>query len=129
MVMSTHGGDSCLGAGAESIDEHMREFISLEITCVILEKTPMIFSMVMEGIVELLDEHLGDFRPKIAVGHWGVLTLSHQEFKACGAPKFFGEEDVIDSSCFEGSKVGFSSCLRGDRLCDWIFIEVSRTIP
>ena len=54
------GSDS--GYGARQLDEQMREFISAEITCNILDQTPMIFGMVKEGITEILDEILGAFR-------------------------------------------------------------------
>ena len=39
----------------------MREFISLEITRDILAQTPVILSLVKEGIMEILDEFSGMF--------------------------------------------------------------------
>ena len=60
MEMRTHGGGSGsgLGAGTKPIDERMREFLSSEIGCDILEQTPVIFGLVEEGIMEILDERL-----------------------------------------------------------------------
>lgn len=43
----------------------MREFISSYITCSILEQTHLIFGTVKEGILEILDECLGDFCTKM----------------------------------------------------------------
>ena len=48
-------------SGVEQLEERMREFISTEITRNILDQTPVIFGMVKEGILEILDERLGAF--------------------------------------------------------------------
>ena len=72
MVWSTQewgldsGFDS--GAGIELINTRMQEFISSEITRGILEWTPVVFGSVKEGILELLDGHLGAFRAEVVVG-------------------------------------------------------------
>ena len=55
LVMNTQeggsGSRSGSGAGIEPISEQMHEFISSDITCSILEQTPMIFGSVKEGIM------------------------------------------------------------------------------
>lgn len=78
--------------------------------------------------MKLLDGCLGDFWANIVAGRFGAQTLSHREFKARGAPKFFGEEDPIASPYSKGSKVGVASCLQGDRFHNWIVFEVSHTL-
>ena len=52
----------------------------------------MIFGSVKEGIMEILDEHLGMFLMEI-MAIVRARTLSFYDFHACGAPKFFGEKD------------------------------------
>ena len=80
--------------------------------------------------MELLDESIGAFRAEIMVGQLGAQTPSFREFKACGAPEFFGANDLIDSHrwisnaqrknfCHKEAKVGFASCLLRDRHRDW----------
>lgn len=49
------GEGSCSGFGAGQLDDQMREFISSEITRNTLEQTLVIFGMVKEGIMEILD--------------------------------------------------------------------------
>ena len=84
-VMSTQeggsGSSSGSGAGTELIDECMQQFISSEITYNIMEWTPVIYGLVEDGILELLDNHLGVFRVKIVAGQLGA----HLEPKACGS--------------------------------------------
>ena len=81
----------------------------------------------------LLHESLGAFRAGIAVGQLGAQTLSFMEFKACGAPEFFGAKDPISSrrritdmenaqrkSFYpDGLKVGFTSSLLRGRTHKW----------
>lgn len=81
----------------------------------------MIFGTMRKGIMELLDDRLGDFWAEFVAGQLGT----HGELRACGALESFGEEDPITSSCHEGSKVGNESCLPVDRFHDWIATEVS----
>ena len=56
----------------------------------------MIFGSVKEGILKILDEHLGMFRAEI-MAIVGACTLSLYEFRACGAPTFSGEKEPIAS--------------------------------
>ena len=56
----------------------------------------MIFGLVKEGIMEILDECMSTLRTKI-LAIMGACTLSFRKFHACGAPKFFGEKDPIAS--------------------------------
>ena len=76
MVMSTRGGGSSfglgLGSGVEPIDGRIHEFVSFVITRGILDVTPVTFGTIQEGIMELLDERLGDFLIEIADGQTGV---------------------------------------------------------
>ena len=85
MVLSTQRGGSGSelgsGAGVDSIDECMREFISSEITHNILEWPHMIFGLVKERILKLLDVCLGAFRVEIVVGQLGA----HLEPPTCGS--------------------------------------------
>ena len=75
----------------------MREFISTEIICSILDQTPVIFGAVKEGILEILDERLGAFRAEI-VAMMGVRTLTFCHFRACRALYYHGARDPIASS-------------------------------
>ena len=95
------GSGSVSGAGsgdtADVIDKRLRELIAVEVTRGILDATPVIFRTVKEGIMDLMEERLRLFRAEIAVGQIGARTPSFREFKACGAPKFFGVKDPIVS--------------------------------
>ena len=73
------------GAGTKPIDERMRQIIFLEITHGILERTPVIFSMVKEGIIDLLYDHIGSFRAEIVARQLGA----HRELDACGSLESF----------------------------------------
>ena len=76
-------GSSCPGEGlgfsygSDPLDEQMREFILLEITHGILERTPMIIGTIKEGITEILYERLGTFCTKIMamVGEHSLIFL------------------------------------------------------
>lgn len=56
----------------------------------------MIFGTINEGIINILDEHMGVFRIE-TVDMVGVRTLTFQEFHVCGAPEFLGRKNPIDS--------------------------------
>ena len=58
------GSSSCFGAG--QCGDRIREFISAEIMCSIIDQTPVIFGSIKEGILELLDSRLKAFRAEIA---------------------------------------------------------------
>ena len=83
-VGSSRAGGS--GSGAEQLDDQTQKFISSEITYIILERTPMIFSMVKEGIMELLDECLSSFHSNM-VALIGARSLTFREFQACGGSR------------------------------------------
>ena len=102
MVMSTSGEGLGLGSGSdvEAIDEKIHELVMSEITRSMLDATPVMFGTIKEGVMELLDEHLGAFRVEISVGQLGDRT------QACTSLEFFGKEDPIASSCIAGSKGG-----------------------
>ena len=90
------GEGSGLGSGTEQLDDQKREFISSEITCCILDQTPVIFGTVMEGIMENLDERLSSFHSEmVALG--GVRSLNFREFRESGVPYYHGEKDPIES--------------------------------
>ena len=103
---------------AIQIDDQTRKFISLEITCNILDRTPVIFDKVKEGILEWLKEWFSTFRTEMAA-LMGSRTLTFREFTACGAPDYHGDRDPIattrwladvanafrTSKCSEGDKV------------------------
>ena len=69
LVMNTQEGgsssDSGSIAGTKSISEQMHEFILLEITRGILEQTHVIFGLVKEEILEILDERLRTIRADV----------------------------------------------------------------
>ena len=85
MMLSTQewglGYGSSSGTGADLINAWMREFISSEVTRNNLEWTPVVLGSVKEGILELLDDHLGALRSEIVVGKLGA----HMEPKARGS--------------------------------------------
>ena len=97
------GSGSRSGSGAGSgdtidvIDERLRELITAAVTRGILEVTPIIFGMVKEGIMEIMEERLRSFTAELAAGQVGVRTPSFREFKAYGAPEFFTARDPIFS--------------------------------
>ena len=84
------------GAGTEPINEQMQEFISSEITCSPLEQTPVIFGLVKEEILEILDECLGAFYDEVMAMVRDHI-LSFCEFRAYGVTVFFREKDPISS--------------------------------
>ena len=91
------GEGSGSGSGAEQLEERMRELISAEVTRSILDQTPVIFGMLKEGILEILDERLGAFRTEM-MALMGTRTLTFRDFRACGAPDYHGARDPIASS-------------------------------
>ena len=58
---SGSGSGSGSGDGTEPIDETLRELIASEVTRVILDATPVIFGIVREGIIEIMEEQLRSF--------------------------------------------------------------------
>ena len=90
MVINTHTGGSSFGsgsgAGTDPIDEQMWEFIQSEITRNILEQTPMIFGTVKEGIMEILEERLGEFHTEI-MSIVEDCTFSFPKSHVYGAPE------------------------------------------
>lgn len=98
-MVTTRGGasGSSSNAGAKPMDERLHGFITSEITHGIMEATPMIFSTIKEGIMELPDERLRALRVEIDAVQIGARTPSFQEFMTCGASEFFGDEDPITS--------------------------------
>ena len=101
-VLITRGGSgsglgSCFGSGTKSIDERLREFILAEFIRGILDPTPVLLGTIKEGIMDLMDERISLLRADIVEGHIRARTPSFREFKACGAPEFFGAKDPIAS--------------------------------
>ena len=92
----------------------------------------MIFGMIKEGILELLDDGLSAFRNEVAA-MIGSHKLTFREFGACGAPDYHGDQDPITSTkwlvdvanafhtskCPKGDMVRPASCLLMDRAHDW----------
>lgn len=78
MVMTTRGSGSGFGLGVdvEAIDERIHEFITPEVTHDILDAAHMMFDTIKYGIMELLDQHLGDFHAEIVNGQLGACTLT-----------------------------------------------------
>ena len=69
MMISTCGRDfgsgSDSGSSIESVDERICEFFTSNITRSILDVTPVMFGTMKDGIMELLDERLGDLHAKV----------------------------------------------------------------
>ena len=98
----------------------------------ILDQSRVIFGMIKEGILELLDERLSAFRTEVAA-MLGSLTLTFKDFRACGAPDYHGAQDPIVSTrwlvdvanvfhtnrCPEGDKVRLVSCHLKDGTHVW----------
>ena len=84
-------------SGAKPMDKRIHKYIKSQITRGISDATHVMFGTIKEEIMELLNERLRDFRPKITAGQLGDRTLTFWEFKACGALKFFREKDPIAS--------------------------------
>ena len=57
----------------------------------------MIFGIVKEGIIEILNERLGLIHIEM-VAMMGAHTLTFREFRACGASDYHGAKDPIASS-------------------------------
>ena len=130
--MATQGGSGS-ALGVEPIDERLHELVAAEVTCGILDATPMIFGTVKEGIMKIMKERLRSFRVEIATGQIRTRTPSLLEFMVCREPEIFGAKDPIAShrwiadmenaqrtSFFpEVAKVGFMSCMLRDRVQNW----------
>ena len=141
-AVSSLGADegSGSGSGAEHLDEKTREFLSSEVTCTILDQTPVIFGSIKEGMLELMDERLSTFRAEVAA-MMGSHTLTFRDFRACGAPDYHGARDPIASTrwlvdvtnafrtsrCPEGDKVRQASCLLKYRARD-LWEEIGHVI-
>ena len=63
--MSTRGGGfgsgSSVASGVDPIDKRIHEFVLFKITRGILDATHVMFGTIKEGIMKLLDEHIGAF--------------------------------------------------------------------
>lgn len=96
MVM-THGGvrgsrsGSGLGTGTKLIDEGKHEFISLEIMRGVLDSNLVMFGLIMEGIIELMEEHFRTFRAKLAPRQYGARTSPSRITRDVGARVFWCE--------------------------------------
>ena len=100
MVMTRQGAGGSIfgsgfGTGSDPFDDGLREFIASEITRGILDATLMIFGSIKEGIIELTEVRLRDFRSDMAHSQSGTRTLSFKDFRGCGAPDFFGVKEPI----------------------------------
>ena len=118
------GEGSASGSRASQLGEQMTKFISAEITRSILDQTPLIFGTVKEGILELLDSRLKDFRVEIATGQLGA-PLGPSVYRSLGS---VGREYPVISSCSQGSEVGYAPCLQESPFQEWIDVEVSRAV-
>ena len=97
---SGSGSGSGVGSGntTDVIDERLRELIATKVTRGILDTTPVIFGTVKEGIMEIMEERLRSFRAETAAGHIRARTPLFWEFKASGAPKFFGVRTPLSAN-------------------------------
>ena len=75
----------------------LHELTATEVTRGILDTIPLISNTVKEGNMQNMEERIRSFYVEIVVGQIRTQTPSFWEFKACGAPKFFGIKDPIDS--------------------------------
>ena len=90
------GEGSGSGSGTGQLDDKNREFISSDITHCILEQTPVIFGLVKEGILEILDERLSSFHSEV-MALVGSYCLTFKDLWACEAIDYHGEKDPIMS--------------------------------
>ena len=68
MVVTCHGiggsgSGSSSGMGTKLINEGLQEFITSKITRGILDATPMMFGLIKEVIIELVEDCLRIFKP------------------------------------------------------------------
>ena len=70
--------------------------------------------------MELLDNRLEVFRGEITVGKLGA-PLGPNVYGSRGS---LGREGTDIRSCHQGSEVGYTPCLQGSPLHDWILVEV-----
>lgn len=138
MVVITRGVSS---SGDEPIDEKLHEFTASKITWGILEATSVIFGLIKEGMIELMEERLGVFHVELKISQFGSYTLTFRDFRSCGDPEFFGKKGPISSrgwiadmenaqmtrSCHTGEKAKFSTCLLRDWDRHW-WEEVGHTL-
>lgn len=66
---------SGLGIGTKPIDEGLHEFTASEITIVIIDVALMMFEMIKEGIIKLMEERSHDFRAELDAWKCGAHTL------------------------------------------------------
>ena len=83
------------GTSTEPIDKRLSEFIASEVTRGILNATPMMFGLIKEGIIELMEDCLRIFTADLAASQSGARSLSFKDFKGCRAPYFFGVKNPI----------------------------------
>lgn len=96
MVVITRGGsDSGVSSGAKLIHEKIRECIMSDVRQGILDVTCVMFVMIKEGNMELLDECLRAFCAEMVTSHFMAYAHTIMEFNACGAPEFFRKKDAI----------------------------------
>ena len=69
------GSGSSLGVGSEQVDGRLREFIASEIMRGILEAIPIIYGLIKEGIIELMEDCLRTFRSDLASNQSGSTIL------------------------------------------------------
>lgn len=135
MVVTTRGSGSGCSSSTDvgPIDESIPKFITSEIACDILDATPVMFGMIKEEIMELMDERLRTFREENEAGQLAAWTLTFRGFKACRASECFRKKGRIinrrlitdmestqrTSFCPNGSRVRFVACLMRDRAHDW----------
>ena len=123
------------------MDERLRNLIANEVTRGILNATLVIFGIVKEGIMEIMDEMLRSFRVQIAAGQIGARAPLFREFKVCGAHESFRVRDSITSRCWvadmenahhmsscpDVAKLWFASCMMRDRARD-LWEEVTHEV-
>lgn len=133
--MTRDGGGSSSGSsfGSESRDTELCEFISVEVSSVLLEDMPDLFGMFKERLIEMMDNHIRTLLTELVAGQFGAHTLTFRDCRVCRAPEFFGKKDPIARMCWimymecdfqnifypESSKTRFSTYLMRDRARDW----------
>ena len=70
----------------------------MEITRDVSDWSLMVFGSTKEGILELLDVHLGSFRTEVVLGHLGARL----EPKAYRSLESIRRKDPLVSSCYLG---------------------------
>lgn len=107
--------------------------IVVKVSRVLLEDMPYLFGTIKQGLIEMMDERLGNVWVKLVASQFGAHNLTFLDFHSCGASEFFGMKEPVSSMCwivdlecvFQTSffldclKTIFHTCFMRDGARDW----------